>query len=114
MKADAVTGAVDVKFGGKTVALRMTTSAYAYIEEESGADSAMDVIGEFLRIGSQNKIPYRLLVQIARGLLRAAKQDPDLVDDAEPAELARGVAACVLTALDLKTETEENPPEAAG
>lgn len=114
MKADPVTGAVEVQFGEETVALRMTTSAYAYIEDEAGAESAMDVIGEFLRIGSENKIPYRILVQITRGLLRAAKKNPDLVDQAKPADLARGVAACVLTALDLTTETEENPQQAAG
>ncbi len=113
MKADPVTGAVPVKFGSKTVELRLTTSAYAYIEDEAGAESAMDVIGEFLRIGSQNKVPYRLLNALARGLLRAAKQDPDLVDDAKPAELVAGVAACVLTALEITAETP-NPREAAG
>lgn len=113
MKADPVTGAVPVQFGETLVNLRMTTSAYAYIEEETGAESAMDVIGDFLRVGSQNKIPYRILVQITRALLRAAKQDPDLVDEAKPSDLVAAVAACVLTALDISTEGE-NPQKAAG
>ena len=112
MKVDPVTGALPVQFGSETIELRFTNSAYAYVEDEAGVDCAQDAIVRFMEGALSGKVVFSMVVAFARAFLRAAKQDPNLVDIATRDDLVSSVTALILSTLDMKAEAE-NPQKAA-
>lgn len=120
-------GDVSFRIGDKEFVLRLTPTACAMIEENTGAESYMDALTSFIRPSEfvevtdstgktsqqeRMRISAKLTTGIMKALLAANGHDAALSDEIEPTDAA--VLIVQLMRAHSRPGGETDPPKAAG